>query len=457
MVNTRLNEFGGLQKFHLVGIGGSGMSGLAELLAADGFAVSGSDLRESRCTERLRGLGVRVHIGHGAANVSDACALVISSAVAADNPEIEAARQRGTPILHRATLLAELMRFRVGIAVAGSHGKTTTTAMLGAILRAAGEDPTVYAGANLPGQASGALRGRGRHFVAEADESDRSFLKLRPVHAVVTNLDLDHVDQYRDLADLTRTFQDFISGLPFYGNIVTGADDPSLAEVVKNVHPRVLTCAVGLDADYQATECRVTAQGSEYRLKALGVSGPMMRLRVPGEHNLRNSLAAAAAGHMLGVDLEVIADALADFAGAERRLEVKGERQGVLVIDDYAHHPAEISASLAACRGMGRRMVVVYQPHRYTRTRAFLESLAEALAESDRLFIVDVYGAGESPIPGADGKTLAKRAAGRVPCTYAESRERLLDQLVELLRPGDLLVTMGAGDIGELGEQYLAS
>lgn len=431
------------------------MCGLAELLLAYGLEVSGTDLKESRQTEQLRRLGVRFNLGHQAAHASQADVLVVSGAVARDNPELQEAERRRIPVLHRAQLLAELMRHKVGVAVTGTHGKTTTTAMLGTILQAAGHSPTVYVGAGLPGHRLGAIPGSGPIFVAEADESDGSFLLIRPVHAVLTNIDWDHVDHYRDLRAVQAAFLEFLDTLPFHGWVVACSDNLPLAEILKNVHRRVLTCGLTPGAEYTARELRMGQPDVAFRLATQGGIGPEVHLRVPGMHNVVNALAAAAAAHALGTDLEVIAEALGRFTGAERRLEVKGERRGVLVIDDYAHHPAEVAATLEACRSYDRRIVAVFQPHRYSRTRALMHGFAEALSRADQVFVLDVYSAGEPPLPGAGSKELADSIDGPLACEYVTGPSELSARLRDILQSGDLLLTLGAGDVWKVGEQFL--
>ncbi len=453
MIPGTLNPFGGIRHFHLVGIGGSGMGGLAELLLADGFAVSGSDLAEGRTTRHLSRLGGRIHLGHQADHLGTAEVVVVSSAIPETNPEVMEARRRAIPVVHRAELLGELMRFRIGIAVAGTHGKTTTTAMLAGILDAAGLSPTVYVGAGLPGHPSGAIRGEGQYFVAEADESDRSFLRLRPTHAVLTNVELDHVDHYHDAGEVREAFVEFLARLPFYGSVTACLDDPGVAAVLKKVHRRVLTCGLDPAAEYTVRDLRLEGSRTVYRLVVPGGDEVEVRLRLPGVHNVLNSLAAATAAHGLGVGIETIARALGRFVGAERRLEVKGERDGVLVVDDYAHHPAEVRASLAACRQWGRRIVLVFQPHRYTRTRAFMNELAQALEDADQTFVLDVYPAGEVPLEGVDALELVRRAGSAV--VYAGPLEELPSRLRDVLKPGDLLLTMGAGNVWQVGERFL--
>ncbi len=452
MVPGSFNRLAGIRRFHLVGIGGSGMCGLAELLLADGFQVTGSDLAEGPGTRHLRSLGSRIYLGHRPAQLGDAQVVVVSSAIPDTNPEVAEARRRGIPVIHRAEALGELMRSRIGVAVAGTHGKTTTTAMLAAILECAGLSPTVYVGAGLPGHPSGAIRRGGRYFVAEADESDRSFLLLRPVHAVVTNVELDHVDRYRSVEAVREAFVEFIETLPPDGTVTACIDDSGVAVVLKNVHRRVLTCGLDPGAEYTGRELRPEGAGTLYRLVTPGRE-VVVRLRVPGRHNVLNSLAAAAAAHGLGVDPEAIAEALGGFGGATRRLEVKGERNGVLVIDDYAHHPAEVKASLAACRQFGRRIVLVFQPHRYTRTQAFMDEFARVLVGADQVFVMDVYPAGEAPLEGVDGQELVRRA-GSV-AVYGGRPDELVERLGQVLKPGDLLLTMGAGNVWQIGERFL--
>lgn len=448
--------FGDIRRIHFVGIGGIGMSGLARiLLQHGGFQVSGSDLHDSPSLDGLRAMGARIHVGHGADNLQDAQAVVYSSAISYENQEIQEARNRSLPLVHRSELLAELMRFKEGITITGTHGKTTTTAFCGLVLQESGLDPTVVVGANVQRLGGNARYGKGRYFVAEADESDRSFLKLRPLTTVITNIDLDHMDVYRNLDDLKETFLQHIHSIPFYGTVILCRDDPHLRSLQKNVHRRMLTYGLSTDSDIQAQNLELKGFKSSYQCVYENRIQGQVRLNVGGEHNVVNSLAAIAMGRSLGLDFATIAAALERFEGAERRLEWKGEKNGVVVIDDYGHHPAEIRASLTACKQVERRIVLVFQPHRYTRTQHLMDSLAESFDLADELYLLDIYAAGETPIHGVTSEVLADRVASRRPVTYVRSFEEALERLNESMGHGDLLLTMGAGNVWRLGERFL--
>jgi UDP-N-acetylmuramate--alanine ligase len=450
-----LNDFGGCRAFHFVGMGGVGMSALAGILLGRGLDVTGSDLADGPYLRRLRRLGATTFLGHSGGHLGNADAVVVSSAVSPGNPEVAAARERGIPVIHRSELLAELMRFRLGIAVAGSHGKTTTAAMIGHLLERAGWDPTVAVGASVPSLGGNFRIGGGSHLVAEADESDRSLLRLNPVYSVVTNVDLDHTDQYRDVEDLATTFTDFMNRTSFYGAVVAFRDDPRLRSAVRNVHRRVVTYGTDRDADIRVGDIGEGAFGAEFTLRRGQSWLGKVRLCVSGRHNIFNAAAAVAVGIVLGIHFESITASLEEFTGVERRLEVKGERNGVTVIDDYGHHPTEIRAAVAACRGRWQRILLVFQPHRYTRTLHLLERFADAFADADELFLVDIYGAGETPLPGVSSRLLAERVSAGRSVRYVPSRDELIAILRRESRPGDLLLTMGAGDVGEIGERFL--
>jgi UDP-N-acetylmuramate--alanine ligase len=463
---------GRTQRVHFVGIGGIGMSGIAELLSNLGYAVSGSDLRASEATERLRGLGVRVAEGHDAANVGDAEVVVYSSAVRPDNPEIADARRRRIPVIPRAEMLAELMRLRSGIAVAGAHGKTTTTSMVALVLERAGLDPTAVIGGKLSAFGSNARLGRGEYMVVEADESDRSFLRLTPTIAVVTNIDEEHLEAYRDFDDLCQSFLDFANKVPFYGAVVACLDDPHVRGLVPRMTRRVIT--YGLDAaDADVVGTGVMQAGDTWACRVVPGAGlkdavglraqPMsplctLRLSVPGRHNLLNALAAVAVGLELGIDAGTVSGALAGFRGADRRFQRLGEAAGVLVIDDYGHHPTEIRAVLDAARAaLGRRLIVAFQPHRYSRTARLMDRFGPALAGADELVLADIYAAGEDPIPGVTVEALAEAIsvplAGRL--HLARTIDEVVGAVVSLAQPGDAVITLGAGSIGTVGPRVL--
>ena len=441
---------GKTRRIHFVGIGGIGMSGIAELLANLGFAVTGSDLKRSDVTARLESSGVKVHEGHDASHVGDADVVVVSSAVRPANVEVVEAGRRGIPVIARAEMLAELMRLRFSIAVAGSHGKTTTTSMIAFVLEQAGLDPTAVIGGRLSAFGSNARLGRGDYMVAEADESDRSFLMLWPSIAVVTNVDYEHMTSYGSFGELQQAFADFANKVPFYGSVVVCADDPPLAPVIAMMKRRVIT--YGLEnpqADLNGISVELGAFGGRCMVDGLG----SLELSVPGRHNLQNALAAVAVGRELGLDFDRISTALREFRGAERRFQRYGEVNGILVIDDYGHHPTEIAAVLAAARAsLGRRLLVVFQPHRYTRTSELLDAFGPALAEADEIVLTDIYGAGEDPIPGVTIDALAesvRRGAGR-PVKVVARMDALVPEVMKLVKAGDAVITLGAGSIGSV-------
>jgi UDP-N-acetylmuramate--alanine ligase len=449
---------------HFVGIGGIGMSGIAELLANLGYAVSGSDVRASEVTARLSTLGVRVEIGHDAAHVGDADVVVFSSAIGRDNPEIVEARRRHLPIIPRAEMLAELMRLKVGIAIAGAHGKTTTTSMVALVLEQAGLDPTAVIGGRLSAFGSNARLGRGDYMVAEADESDRSFLKLTPTIAVVTNIDCEHMDTYGSFERIVDAFVEFSSKVPFYGAVVACIDDMSVHAMLRQISRRTITYGFAEHADvrgsHPVTDGRSGRCAVDFRIRGLpgGSGAGQMTLQVPGRHNLLNALAAVAVGLELGVPFDRIRAALAEFLGAERRYQVRGQTADVTVVDDYGHHPAEIAAVLTAARdGRPPRIVAVFQPHRYSRTRDLREDFGPALALADVVVLTDIYAAGEEPIPGVTLEDLA--AAVRTSASNVHVVARLNDVpafVAGISRPGDLVITLGAGSIGAVGDRILA-
>ncbi|MFW5452598.1 UDP-N-acetylmuramate--L-alanine ligase [Thioalkalivibrio sulfidiphilus] len=449
-----------IRRIHFVGIGGSGMGGIAEVLANLGYQVSGSDIAENAVTRRLAGLGVTIRLGHDAAYVQDADVLVVSSAIDPRNPELIAAREARIPVVRRAEMLAELMRFRHGIAVAGTHGKTTTTSLVASLLAEGGLDPTFVIGGRLNSTASHSRLGQGAYLVAEADESDASFLHLQPIIAVVTNIDADHLATYQgDFGRLRATFLEFLHHLPFYGLAVLCANDRELAGMIAEVGRPVLTYGIGVDADVTARNVRAEGTRTHFeiclpeRADTLAVT-----LNLPGRHNVLNALAAVAVAHELGVDDAAIQQGLDKFQGIGRRFQVYGELKTaagtVTLVDDYGHHPTEIAATLAAARDAwpDRRLVLAFQPHRYTRTRDLFEDFAEVLSSPDALVLLEVYPAGEAAIPGADGRTLARaiRARGRVNPVFVDAPERFVETLKGVLRDGDVLLTQGAGNVGAL-------
>jgi UDP-N-acetylmuramate--alanine ligase len=447
------------RRVHFIGVGGVGMSGIAEVLKNLGYSVSGSDRAPSPTTERLAGLGVEVHIGHSASNIDGADVIVTSSAIRQDNPEIVAAQAARVPMVPRAEMLGELMRFRRGIAIAGTHGKTTTTSLVASVLAEADYDPTFVIGGQLNAAGANARLGTGQYIVAEADESDGSFLMLSPVMAVVTNIDADHLENYNgDFAQVKKAFRDFLHRLPFYGMAVLCIDDEETALLAQDTSRRMLTYAIDKPgADVTATNVRQIGFEMHFDLHLPGMAGTLpVTLNLPGRHNVQNALAAAAVGWQLGVEAEAIARALARFEGVGRRFHRRGEvtldSGKALLVDDYGHHPRELAAVFAAARGgwPDRRLVVAFQPHRYSRTRDLLDDFANVLAEVDVLVLTEVYPAGESPIAGADGKALARaiRARGKTDPVLVDHPRDLRDTLSALVRDNDLIMLLGAGDIG---------
>ena len=445
------------------------MSGIAELLANLGFVVSGSDEKRSAVTERLTTIGIRVAYAHEAANIGDADVVVVSSAVRESNAEVREAVRRHIPVIPRAEMLAELMRLRYAVAVAGSHGKTTTTSMIAFVLERAGLDPTAVIGGRVSAFGSNARLGQGEYMVAEADESDRSFLKLFPTIAVMTNIDHEHLENYGGFDDLQQAFVDFANKVPFYGAVIACADDPPLAAVLPRLTRRVITYGLTSDADFSATDIQSKPMGisatvtRRARLGADRAGSPAtlgsVTLQVPGRHNLENALAAVAVATELGLSFEQAAAGLRDFRGAERRFEVRGEPNGILVVDDYGHHPTEIAAVLEAARSIGRRIVVAFQPHRFTRTAALMDAFGPALAGADHIVLTDIYAAGEDRIPGITIEALADaiRRSASGPVEVVAPLDQVVPAIVRIARPGDLVITLGAGSIGTLADQLLAA
>ena len=447
-----------IQHIHFVGIGGIGMSGIAEVLLNLGYQVSGSDLRESDTTERLRKLGGEILIGHRAENITSPHVVVISSAVKKDNVEVVAAREKQIPVIPRAEMLAELMRLKYGVAIAGAHGKTTTTSMVATLLAAGGIDPTVVIGGKLNSLGSNAKLGQGEFLVAEADESDGSFLKLSPTIAVVTNIDEEHLDYYQDINEIKDAFLAFINKVPFYGVAILCLDQRHIQSLIPKVEKRYLTYGMSAQADYQAVDISLQPLGSRFRITHHGQDLGWFELAVPGLHNVSNGLAAVVVARELEIDLDVIRRSLGGFSGVQRRFQVKGEARGVLVVDDYGHHPTEVRATLAAAKAaLGRRVVCVFQPHRFSRTRHLFEEFFTAFNQADTVIIMDIYAAGEQPIPGVTGRSVYEgiRDYGHRDAAYIGNREQVVDHLVSTLRQGDLLLTLGAGDVWKLGEAVL--
>ncbi|HEX7522813.1 MAG TPA: UDP-N-acetylmuramate--L-alanine ligase [Candidatus Deferrimicrobium sp.] len=445
---------------HFVGIGGIGMSGIAELLLNLGYRVSGSDLRRSDTTERLERLGAAVRTGHSASNVpADGHVVVVSSAVRPDNPEVLEAHRRKIPVIPRAEMLAELMRMKYGIAIAGTHGKTTTTSMVATVLATAGWDPTAVVGGKLNSLGSNAKLGQGEFLVAEADESDGSFLKLSPTVAVVTNIDPEHLDFYSGIGQIKETFLHFINKVPFYGFSVLCIDHPNVQELIPSVEKTYVTYGFSRSADYRAEEVVVSGMTNRFAVFARGERLGEVLLRAPGRHNVSNALAATAVALELRIPFEQVREGLSLYAGVGRRFQVKGEIDGVTVVDDYGHHPVEVRATLAAAREVwpDRRIVLGFQPHRYSRTRALFKEFLSAFQDADVLLVFEVYSAGEEPIEGATGKDLcsAVRDYGHREARYLGKSAGAREAVRATLRPGDIFLTMGAGDVWKLGESLL--
>jgi len=450
-----------IRNIHFVGIGGVGMSGLAEFLHSQGYAVSGSDMAEGNTTRRLSRLGIEVSQGHDSRNVGLAHVVVVSSAIREDNPEILEARSRQIPIIQRAEMLGEIMRLKDGIAVGGSHGKTTTTSLIGHVLDVAGLDPTSIIGGRVMGTGpdpSGTRVGQGSLLVAEADESDGSFLRLSPVMTVITNIDPEHLDHYGDYAGLEDAFVDFANGIPFWGLTVLCIDHPGVQSIVPRLTRRFTTYGFSSQADLVASDLRTQAGGMRFTIHRHGTLLGEASLPLPGHHNVLNALASIAVALELEVPFELASEALANFGGVERRYQSLGSAADIQVVDDYAHHPTELRATLAAARSVhAGRIVSVFQPHRYTRTRDCMQEFATAFNDSDLVIISDIYPAGDAPIPGITGQALAEAIAahGHKGVRFIGELDAIADQLPKQLSPGDLLLTLGAGDISTLGKRVL--
>ena len=465
--------FAKIQRIHFVGIGGIGMSGIAEVLLNLGYKVSGSDLKSSAVTQRLASLGALIFEGHGAENVSDAEVVVTSSAISAENPEVARAHELHIPVIQRAEMLAELMRLKYGIAIAGMHGKTTTTSMVAAVLAAGGLDPTVVVGGRVDAMGSNARLGKSQYLVAEADESDRSFLKLSPILSVVTNIDREHMDCYRNMRDVKKTFIEFMDRVPFYGMIVACNDDPLLRRLLSDVQRRTVTYGTRTGSDFQVKIPTLAAQNAgrmghpnsedprpysrftvRYREQDLGE----FTLHVPGVHNVLNATAAIAVGIGLDVSVDAIRAALDQFRGVDRRFQLRGVVAGISVIDDYGHHPTEIKATLAAARQCGFRKVhVIFQPHRYTRTRDLMEEFTSAFNDADSLFVLDIYAASEKPIEGINSEALAQKIREKTVKVgrYESSAPEAIEAAAAVAEEGDMILTLGAGSVSQLGPMIL--
>jgi UDP-N-acetylmuramate--alanine ligase len=446
-------------RIHFVGVGGIGMSGIAEVLLNLGYAVSGSDLKESDITRRLASLGGKIFKGHAADHVTDVDVVVVSSAVRRENPEVVEARARKIPVIPRAEMLAELMRLKYGVAIAGSHGKTTTTSMAAHLLAHAGLDPTAVVGGKVNGFGSNAKLGKGDTMVVEADESDGSFLHIPPTIAVVTNIDPEHLDHWKTPEALRRGFLEFVNRVPFYGLAILCIDHPTVQSLIPEVEKRFVTYGEAPQADYRAAN--ISVGGPQVSFDAIRRGEPIGRFTVQmvGRHNVLNALAVVALADELGIPPEVTREGLATFAGVQRRFTVRGEAAGVTVVDDYGHHPAEVKATLRGAReAFDRRVVCVFQPHRYSRTRDLLADFTTAFNDADVLLLSEIYAAGEDPIPGTSGASLAEaiRAHGHHDVTFVPERARLAEAARERVRPGDLVLTLGAGDVTQVGPELLS-
>lgn len=444
---------------HFVGIGGIGMSGIAEVLHNLGYEVTGSDIRESEITVRLKSLGIRIFIGHDEENINGAHVVVISSAVSKTNPEVSTARDRGVPVIPRAEMLAELGRLKYGILIAGAHGKTTTTSLIATLLGEGGLDPTVVIGGKLKAMGSNARLGQGEFLVAEADESDGSFLKLSPTIAIITNIDREHMDYFRDIEHVKEAFLSFINKIPFYGVSIICKENEHTREIIPQISRRVITYGLSHDSDMYARNIRHEGSGSVFEAIFRGESLGIFTVPVPGVHNVLNSLAAIVTAIEIQLPAEKIRAALAGFGGISRRFEFRGEARGIKVFDDYGHHPVEIRAVMKAARDCfhDRRLVVIFQPHRYTRTRDHMDDFALSFGPTDKLYVTDIYAASETPIEGitADALVAKMKGAGLMHAEHISDRGELLEKIISELKPGDVVMTLGAGDVYKMGEEIL--
>ena len=455
-----MTMFGRVKHVHLVGIGGAGMSGIAEVLLNLGYVISGSDLKSSDVTDRLASLGARVRIGHDASNIEGADVVVVSTAVSRSNPEIVAARERLVPVIPRVEMLAELMRMKFSVAVGGTHGKTTTTSLISAVMSAGGLDPTVVVGGKISSMGTGARLGASEYIVAEADESDGSFLKLSPTVAVVTTVDEEHLDYYSGLEEIKSACTRFANSVPFYGCSVVCLDQPNIQSIIGDIERRVISYGLTSQADVQAVSVETAGERTRFAIASRGKELGRIEITMPGSHNVYNSTAAVAVGLELGVPFEAIASALRDFEGIARRFDIRGEVHDVLVLDDYGHHPVEVRTTLsAAAARWNRRLVVLFQPHRYTRTQKLLEEFGRSFNDATVLLVAGIYAASEEPIPGVSGASIveAARRHGHRDAEYAEELNEIYERAMSVIRPGDVVVTLGAGDIYKVGERILAS
>ncbi len=450
--------FTAVKRIHLVGIGGIGMSGIAEVLHRRGFIVSGSDIKESENTSYLKKLGIDVFIGHRAENIQDAEVVVYSSAINPEaNPETNYARTLGIPTIRRAEMLAEITRLNYTVAISGTHGKTTTTSMCGHLLVSAGFDPTIIVGGRLRSFGGiNARLGNGEWTVLEADEYDRSFLQLLPTIAVVNNIEPEHLDIYKDFEDIKATFAEFLNKVPFYGLVVAGIDNNGVKEILKDIHRKVVTFGLSRLADFRAENIVFAESQTYFECYHNSISLGRFILNIPGPHNVKNALATIAVGTQLGIDIETIRQTLLEFSGVHRRFEIKLDQNGILVVDDYAHHPSEVSATLLAARtGWNRRIIAIFQPHTYTRTLALAKEFGSAFDQADILIVTDVYPAREEPIEGVTGMLVAENAKqfGHKSVYYVPNLDEVVPKVLELLREGDMVITLGAGSIWKVAEE----
>ncbi|MFH2013068.1 MAG: UDP-N-acetylmuramate--L-alanine ligase [Pseudomonadota bacterium] len=447
-----------IKHMHFIGIGGIGMSGIAEVLLNLGYKVSGSDIQETEITRQLTRLGGNISYGHSKDNLKDVDVVVTSSAIRPDNPEVVGANERLIPVIPRAEMLAELMRMKYGIAVSGTHGKTTTTSMIATVLAHGGMDPTVIIGGRLNSIGTNAKLGQGEFLVAEADESDGSFLKLSPTIAVVTNIDLEHMDHYSDMEEVKNAYLDFINKVPFYGLSIVCLDHENIQNLIPKIKKRYITYGLTSQADIQAADLSFMGAKTTFKvLKGRDTLGNIT-LQMPGIHNVYNSLATVAAALELDIDFKTIQEGLNEFTGIQRRFQIKGEYKGIMIVDDYAHHPVEIKATLSAAKnGWGRRLVVVFQPHRYTRTRDLYEDFLVAFYQADVLIITDIYPAGEEPITGVSAKALFEgiREHGYKNVSFIDDKNKIAAHLIDVLKEDDILITLGAGDIYKVGHELI--
>jgi UDP-N-acetylmuramate--alanine ligase len=449
---------GRIKNIHFVGIGGIGMSGIAEVLLNLGYHVSGSDIKETEVTRRLQSLGCEISYGHRRENLREADVVVISSAIRQKNPEVEAAEERLIPVIPRAEMLAELMRMKVGIAIAGTHGKTTTTSLISTVLAAGGLDPTVVIGGRLNSIGSNARLGQGEFLVAEADESDGSFLKLMPTIAVVTNIDPEHLDFYKGIEEIKESFLSFLEKIPFFGLAVLCLDHPNIQSLLPRLKKRFTTYGLTTQADFQAKEIVFEGLSTSFDVVHHRQGIGRLSLRMPGIHNVYNALATLATAFELDIPFRVVQETLREFSGIQRRFQIKGEKKEILIVDDYGHHPVEIMATLKAARtGWGRRIIAVFQPHRYTRTQTLFKDFLTAFYDADILILTDIYPAGEDRIEGVESKALFEgiREYGHKDVRYLADKGEIVEHLLRILSPGDLVITLGAGDIWQVSEELV--